>query len=82
MTFDPILKPCRFSGMKEALGLTAESKVMLVSKNCFKISQLEWLPKYVNCFKRFQDIFFETQVSTESDTDPDGFMESIWGLTR
>ena len=41
LTFDPILKPCRFSGMKEALGLTAESKVMLVSKNCFKISQLE-----------------------------------------
>jgi len=40
----------RFSGMKEALGLTAESKVML--------------------------------VSTESDTDPEGFMESIWGLTR
>jgi len=40
----------RFSGMKEALGLTAESKVLL--------------------------------VSTESDTDPEGFMESIWGLTR
>ena len=31
--FDPISKYCRFSGMKKALGLTAESKVLLVRSN-------------------------------------------------
>ena len=45
--FDPIFKHCRFSGMKEALGLTAESKVLLVRTQqlnfFFKIS----LPKYL-----------------------------------
>ena len=34
--FDPISKYCRFSGMKKALGLTAESKVLLVRSNIYK----------------------------------------------
>ena len=34
--FDQISKYCRFSGMKKALGLTAESKVLLVRSNIYK----------------------------------------------
>ena len=35
--FDQISKYCRFSGMKKALGLTAESKVLLVRSNIHKL---------------------------------------------
>ena len=35
--FDQISKYCRFSGMKKALGLTAESSVLLVRSNIHKL---------------------------------------------
>ena len=35
--FDQISKYCRFSGMKKALGLTAESKVLLVRSNIHEL---------------------------------------------
>ena len=48
--FDPIFKHRRFSRMKEALGLTAESKVLLVRNQQFWFVKIS-LPKYLRNWK-------------------------------
>ena len=65
--FDQISKYCRFSGMKKALGLTAESKVLLVRSNIYK--QFEYLTNFfdISIFDHFFQYLYVSCFSKESN---------------